>query len=1094
MKILFELVVQDSAVAGQLDKLRGELKQINKELVDVDQNSVAFKSLTEEATNTRLAINTLTAEQKALKKEFAAAQVPTDSLAGLRLEYSKLIDQIKLLTKAERESESGKALIANAANVKQEINGVQESVGNFTGSVGSYKNGIVDASEALNAFGGNLGIQSNILQTATSIFGAAKAGFEKFTEVGKTGIETLKANAAALREFVVGTKDSGTAAKTAAASTGVAAVETTKLTIAQRASAAASKVAAAGMYLVTAAGNALKLVLSSLGIGIVIAAVVGLIGVFQRFAPVVDLVEQAAAGLSAVLGVLIQRVGFIVNGFTKIFDGDFSGGFDDIGNAVSGVGDQMIKTAVAAAGLKKEMQELEDGQKDLTLSSAIAENAVRKLEIALKDRTKSDADRLKIADEIGKIEKKNLDDKVALIDREIDIERRRLQQNGQVTKEQADQIAAGNFDLARSLEDEYKLEADQADRIRELLVDRVNAEGQSATLLERIANQRNKVEKESAESRKAAADKAKAAADKTAKDLESQIQRINELSRSIRDLDAATIINDFDRASVEIENKRAEALAKVADSRESLVKKIAEQKGVLTAADQRELDLISEQTASLNAAYDQQQQKISEQRKQAIDDSLAELSSLSNQVLELAQQNAQKLADVESEIFNIDYTSQKAQFAALLESRKLGLTTQLADGLISQKDFNREMKQAETDFITDSLTLEQKRSRDIKNVTEDLEKERIESARVTLNVRLAAIKADFDAEIASIRAKAVANGTDPSAQIAAAELLFAERSKDLQIEFEKQIRDAKQQTVDAQLAANKTLTESDQKVQDAKLAALDEEAAKRLELRDTLVSAASTISGALFEINRNRIDNELETATSALTTEYEKKKEAAAGNADELAKLDAEYSKKKEALEKKAAQKRKQTAITEAIINGALAVVKALPNFVLAALAGLAAAAQIAVISSQKFAAGGIASFNKSGRFGGRPHSAGGTRGRFDDGTEIEVEKDEIFVVLNRRASKKINQLSAFNAAHGGRRFADGGSLDFTPQFAIPDAGSSSSVVVVQSQFSDEQIQVFAKIVAGETSTQTRNAVVAGLDDVNRTAERTAIMDDSRNI
>ena len=64
--------------------------------------TTVFRLTAEEAALTRVEIQKLTDEQKALRKEFAAAQVPTDSLAGLRIEYSKLIDQVNRLSKAER--------------------------------------------------------------------------------------------------------------------------------------------------------------------------------------------------------------------------------------------------------------------------------------------------------------------------------------------------------------------------------------------------------------------------------------------------------------------------------------------------------------------------------------------------------------------------------------------------------------------------------------------------------------------------------------------------------------------------------------------------------------------------------------------------------------------------------------------------------------------------------------------------------------------------------------------------------------------------------------------------------------------------------
>ena len=98
---------------------------------------------------------------------------------------------------------------------------------------------------------------------------------------------------------------------------------------------------------------------------------------------------------------------------------------------------------------------------------------------------------------------------------------------------------------------------------------------------------------------------------------------------------------------------------------------------------------------------------------------------------------------------------------------------------------------------------------------------------------------------------------------------------------------------------------------------------------------------------------------------------------------------KKLVLEKKAAKQRQDLAVKEAIVQGALAVIKALAtsNAAGAIAAGVATIAQVAIIKSQKFARGGTVKF---GTFGGRAHSAGGTKGIFDDGTRVEVEKDII--------------------------------------------------------------------------------------------------------
>jgi hypothetical protein len=67
------------------------------------------------------------------------------------------------------------------------------------------------------------------------------------------------------------------------------------------------------------------------------------------------------------------------------------------------------------------------------------------------------------------------------------------------------------------------------------------------------------------------------------------------------------------------------------------------------------------------------------------------------------------------------------------------------------------------------------------------------------------------------------------------------------------------------------------------------------------------------------------------------------------------------------------------------------------------------------------------GTFGGKSHAQGGTRGVFEDGTQIEVEAGENFYVLNKNASRHIGALSKINTNFGGiPLMAAGGSVSFS--------------------------------------------------------------------
>lgn len=146
--------------------------------------------------------------------------------------------------------------------------------------------------------------------------------------------------------------------------------------------------------------------------------------------------------------------------------------------------------------------------------------------------------------------------------------------------------------------------------------------------------------------------------------------------------------------------------------------------------------------------------------------------------------------------------------------------------------------------------------------------------------------------------------------------------------------------------AQKKEAQSEQELQD--------DADRRQNIKDAAIASASAVAGAIIQIRQNAIAEEEQAAITALDKEYEQKRKKAGTNQQALDRLDREYAKKKEAIEREAAVKRKRTALIEATIAGALAVVKALPNPITAIAAGVAAAAQIAVIAAQKFAGGGF--------------------------------------------------------------------------------------------------------------------------------------------
>lgn len=164
-KIIFELVLQDVNAQQAIQKFRQEVKDANAEIkkgVGADR----FKELTEKITAAKIETLKLTDEQKKLRKEFAATQVPTDSLAGLRIAYSQVTEQVRILSKAERESDFGKSLIKRGASLKSQVDGIEQSLGRFTGNVGNYKSAMLSIGDLITgglATGGILAVINGVV-------------------------------------------------------------------------------------------------------------------------------------------------------------------------------------------------------------------------------------------------------------------------------------------------------------------------------------------------------------------------------------------------------------------------------------------------------------------------------------------------------------------------------------------------------------------------------------------------------------------------------------------------------------------------------------------------------------------------------------------------------------------------------------------------------------------------------------------------------------------------------------------------------------------------------------------------------------------
>jgi hypothetical protein len=172
-----------------------------------------------------------------------------------------------------------------------------------------------------------------------------------------------------------------------------------------------------------------------------------------------------------------------------------------------------------------------------------------------------------------------------------------------------------------------------------------------------------------------------------------------------------------------------------------------------------------------------------------------------------------------------------------------------------------------------------------------------------------------------------------------------------------------------------------------------------------------------------------------------------------------QLDKKKEALAKKQANIDKGIAITQSIIQGAVAVVRALATGgpIAATLAGILAASQTALIASKKFENGGLIQ-GPSHADGGVPFTVQG-RGGF------EAEGGE-FIVNKKATAKFLPVLQKINSV----KFAQGGLIGGVP--TAPTVSGSFGV--------EEQIRSFNERTMALNRQQLETRVYLVTDDLDR--------------
>ena len=985
--ILFRLVAQDAGVNAAIVSNREEIKKLNKEIAAA-KGTNGYADLVRSLVEAKKSAADLKAEQKALNREFQATQVPKDSLAGLRLEYSRLTEQITKLSAAERNSDFGKGLVSSAARVKKEVDSIEQSLGRFTGNVGNYKSALSGIFGLFAAAGVSFGVNEIIQATreteklfavltnavgnksgATRIFAelqdfAATTPFALNEVVGaftkleqrnfNPNIEQLKtlgdiaaASGKSLNQFVEAVLDAQTGEFERLKEFGIVAKKNgdiVNLTFKGQTTTIKNTSGAITEYL--------------LGLG----KLPGIQGATDAVAKTLD-----------------GSLSNLADNFSRLFatigsgGGILQGAIDAFSRLIGSVND-LLSVPLS--------ESIKDEQREFNVLIGV-----------LKDVNATQDTRSRAIAE--------------------------LQQN------YPDYI--GKIDLNKASEEQLNSILVQGNQLFEK---RIFLQGNEEKLAE-FAKKRIALQKELFDAEKA--------------------QQQNEGAKNVK--------TQFDFESKGVggvtDKQAADAFANAVDSR----------KKSLAELDQAQKDFVKEQDDFAKKIFGS--------------------SEAANEFAKSEEEKNKKTKDGTDAANNSAKAAKKQADAYELVKKRVDELTERLNVAVAKGDAGAIPK------ILGDLTLAQVQLQAI-----DAQVARIKAGvkddkrsifqRVTNPINDNAPAPGAGSEL----------GPDPvSAELDRAKAVNSAIVADQELTNEELLK-LRASLSDASLQATKTEIENEK---EARKKALEDERQRRQEQIDLALDATKSIAGAVLDIEKNRIESQKETAVTALEEEYKKKIDAAQGNSAAQEKLQKELDAKKLVLEKKAAKQRQDLAVKEAIVQGALAVIKALAtsNAAGAIAAGVATIAQVAIIKSQKFARGGTVKF---GTFGGRAHSAGGTKGVFDDGTRVEVEKDEVFAVVNKRNAPMLKKLSAVNAygGHGSHFFEKGGALNFTPQIALPQQTALVQVLPSEASFTDAQSAQIGEIagrkIAELLAPVVQNSIALGINDSNRRLERETALQTNRTV
>lgn len=610
-----------------------------------------LRNLTKEQTKAKLSLDSYNKEQKAA---LGSNDQIRARLSLLTIEYNKM-------SEAEREgTERGRALASEMKHLSDTLKKNESAVGDNRRSVGSYSEAIEKAISGNATFGDGL-------------------------QQIKDGFEIIKSLAGAVTNSIKGQ-----------------AVATEAATVATEGQAAATVASSVAMKGAQKSAIGLGVGLKAIGIGLLIAAVAGLISYFSRFESGMEKLEQVTAGLGAAFDVIAGKLGdfgkSIVDAFTSPLESakrlfeflktavtDPRRAIDMYNNSVQKFNQELVNTAREAMAAAKAManitaaaQDLEDAQLAALPGIEKQKGQIEQLMLQAKERTKSEKERLAGLKEAGIIETQLTEQRLGFAKEELSLALRR---------EQMDRNT-GKLDRTTRSEEAVQAEVKLQQILNESAVQRQQIANRESVFIKEINEERLKAAQEHQEALYRAAKagleaRVLQAGEQSRKQMEAQIEIIkferdhalkaeklsqNEklLIREKANQELFKLAQDFTKRALEEEKKRIDGILKAHEEEVSLTQAIT-----TNAYDQEQIRLANDYANGLSSR-EQYNTQLQDLEDRYLNQRLADANALGLSTVEIERQMADR---------RIAVREREVEETARLEAAKFDLIANTGDAI-----------------------------------------------------------------------------------------------------------------------------------------------------------------------------------------------------------------------------------------------------------------------------------------------------------------------------------------------------------------------------------------------------------------------------